>query len=181
MVPSTTEEVDVWLDLRDYLAHLVKEALLFLVPPCGIDDDQVLGRLEEALASRGNLDGVALLLIGVDVDTNPLREHLQLRDCAWSESISGDDPDLEALLAVEPGELGDGGRLPGALHAEHDDYAGLGTVELERLLAAEHLVELLVEYLDYLVLPRHPAYWLLFERSLLDVLCHGEDEPDIDI
>ena len=81
--------------------------------------DALLDRLE------GDAGRVAALGAADDVDADPLAPGGQLLDGRGAERVGRAEHDAAVLGDQDPGDLADRGGLAGAVHADHEDDAGL--------------------------------------------------------
>ena len=171
------------LGLHDvaHLAQLVHELGVDLQPAGGVDDHDVApepgGFLERAARHRHRVGR-----LGVHRHADALAEHAQLLDRGRTLEV-GADEQRSAVLALEQlGQLGRGGRLPGALQARHHHDAR--RLRRRRELAggaAEGLDQLLVDDLDDLLRGAEA----LGDLGALRPLLHPPDEvagdDDVDV
>ncbi len=120
------EEDVVRLGLALDRRQLLHEGLVDGEATGGVVDDGVA--LELARVGNGavaDVDG-ATARDREDRDVDLLAEDLELLDGAGALHVGGDEQALPVLLGLEVArELGGGGRLPGALQADHHDAGGL--------------------------------------------------------
>ena len=109
------------------LRQLLHQMRLVLEAAGGVDDQHVLagrGRLLDAVEDDSG--GVAAFLAGDDRRADAVAPDLQLLDRGGAEGVAGGEQDAIILLLQPMAELADGGRLAGAVDADHQDDVRAG-------------------------------------------------------
>ena len=144
--------------LRDHAAHLreLLHQVLLGVEASRRVDDHDLGPARDGGADRVERDGRrvrSVLVLAHDLRAVALGPDLELVGRSGPEGVAGPEQDALALLAEAVGDLGDGGGLPRAVDAHHEDDGWSGVLQGELPPGVEARPEPLPQGGAHVVLP----------------------------
>mmetsp|Transcript_29067 Transcript_29067/g.81803 ORF Transcript_29067/g.81803 Transcript_29067/m.81803 type:complete len:282 (+) Transcript_29067:408-1253(+) len=183
----------VGTNCRSDFLHLLQQPGLLLVPTRRVDDDELVLVLHELLHAFGRDGHWIRLRVGtVERDAELGGVLLQLVEGSGTERVRAHHGRLPAAPLVVVGELGDGGRLSGALQSDEEHDVGLGALHGVRLaLRRQQPDELLHDdLLDGLADVGRRALILVglllvvlhdVLHPALDVLAQRHDQLDVDV
>ena len=165
------------------LGQLVHQVVVDVQAARGVDDQDVavLGlRLVER--PLGDVDGVTIRALGIDVGAGAAADGDQLVDRRRAIDVAGSEGDVLAVLAQQAGQLAAGGRLTRALQAGHQDHGRPLRGEREVAPGAAHQRgQLLVDDLHDLLAGVEALQDIRAQAALLHGLRELLDDLEVDV